>query len=463
MPFFGGSREMCPACEKQTAPYRQQQANAGVHHAMSDGLITKGLVVANVIIFIMMVVSGISPMDPDGREVLRWGTNFGPYTLGPQPWRLLASMFIHFGIIHLAFNMWCLWDLGRTAEMIFGKRTFLLTYLASGICGAYLSLLWNPVRNSAGASGAICGVIGMLIAAFKFGNLPIEPTRLRALLRNVSIFAVYVLIFGLMGGIDNMAHLGGLIGGFVIALVLTRFFPPLSDRYRAAFFFVFPVVAALLVGAFFGLRDLKANQLALGQGAVALQRGDCAAAVPALERAASTNPKDPRPHGALGYCYEQVNRPEEAQREYERSLALGSNDPFVQQQLGWMAGKKGDFAAMESHFREALKADAKDDELNRGMAVALWKQGKPADAIPYAEQSVKSGPREPKNQEALGDIYMANGRYQDALKAFQQVTSLDPNNPYGHRELADAYEKTGDAKSAADERAKAAQLESQKK
>jgi rhomboid protease GluP len=453
---------MCADCEKQTAPYRQQAAS--VPREMSDdGLITKGLVVANVLIFGMMVATGVSPIEPTGQDILKWGADFGPYTLGPQPWRLLASMFLHIGIIHLAFNMWCLWDLGRTAEMIFGKRAFLLTYLASGVCGTYLSLLWNPMRSSAGASGAIFGVAGMLIAAFKFGNLPIDPMRVRAMLRSVTIFAIFNLFFGLAGGINNMAHLGGLTSGFLIALLLTRFFPPRSESYARSFFLVFPVVAALLVGGFFGLRQLKANQLALGQGAMELQKGNCTAAIPQLERAANADPKDPDAHAELGYCYEQVKRQDDARREYERALALGNNDPFVRQQLGWMAEQEKDYAAMEKHFRAGLQADPKDGELNRGLAYALLHQGRTTEAVKYAEQSVASEPSDPNNQEALADAYAQAGRDKDAIKPLQQIVALAPNEASAHRRLADAYSKIGDAKSAAEERKRADDLGSKPK
>ena len=458
MPFFG-SREMCPACQKQTAPYREKYADLHHEDKAAEGLITKGLVVLNVAVFVMMVLNGVSPVQPAPGELFRWGSEFGPYTLTTQPWRLLTCMFLHIGIIHLAFNMWCLWDLGQVAERIFGRAWFLVLYLASGVCGSYLSLLWNPMRNSAGASGAIFGICGALIAAFKFGHLGFDPTRVRGLLRSVSLFAIYNLLFGLAGGINNMAHLGGLIGGFLIGFVLTRLFPPYSTAYKASLYWLTPILAAALAGGYFGLRDLKADQLAIGQGLVATEPSDCSKVIPQLEHAVTSDPKDVDGHATLGFCYEKVGRADDAQREYERAIAIGSNDPFIHQQLGWIVGRKGDYAAMEQHFRQALQQDAKDDELNRGLAVALWKEGKAGEAIKYAEQSVASGPREPKNQEALGDVYMANGRYRDAVKAFQQVTSLDPNNPNGHRELADAYEKSGDAKSAADERAKAAQLE----
>src|SRR4051812_6006231 len=255
---------LCEDCAHRAAVYRAHNASLDA----STGFITKGLLGANVIIFVMMVVSGVSPMEPKGADILRWGAEFGPYTLGTQPWRLLACMFLHIGIIHLLFNMWCLWDLGRLAESLFGSRAFLMLYLASGVCGSYLSLLWNPMRLSAGASGAIFGIAGALIAGFKFGNLPVDQDQVRSTLRSVLIFTGYNLFFGLAGPINNMAHLGGLLGGAVIGFILTRFFPPHTERYSTGVTLTTVALAVALVGGYFGLRQLKADQLALGHAPV---------------------------------------------------------------------------------------------------------------------------------------------------------------------------------------------------
>ena len=72
-----------------------------------------------------MVLSGVSPMAPTVQQLVTWGANYAPLSLGPQPWRMLASNYVHIGIIHIFFNMWCLWNLGRLAERIFDRWTYL--------------------------------------------------------------------------------------------------------------------------------------------------------------------------------------------------------------------------------------------------------------------------------------------------------------------------------------------------
>src|SRR5947207_10338854 len=126
-------------------------------------IITRLLVGLNVAVFIATGVAGVSVIAPSGEALLRWGADFGPRTLGGEPWRLLTSTFLHFGVIHLAMNMWCLWALGTLAEPLLGGGAFLLLYLLSGLGGSVLSMLVHPMVISAGASGAVFGVAGALI------------------------------------------------------------------------------------------------------------------------------------------------------------------------------------------------------------------------------------------------------------------------------------------------------------
>jgi len=131
--------------------------------------------------------------------------------------------------------MWCLWNLGRLAERIFDRWTYLLVYTASGIGGSLASLWWHPRGIGAGASGAIFGLAGALIAVLYLGKLPISKDALKPTLKSLLSFAAYNLFFGLVPGIDNAAHLGGLAAGLGLGAVLSRSFsePPESrGRWR---------------------------------------------------------------------------------------------------------------------------------------------------------------------------------------------------------------------------------------
>lgn len=212
--------------------------------------VTRTLIGVNVLFFAAMALTGVSPLSPYPEDLLRWGGNIGPLSLGSQPWRLLVSNYLHVGIIHIGFNMWCLWNLGFLAERIFAPRTYVLVYTASGLAGSLASLWWHPMAVGVGASGAIFGLAGALIAALYFGRLPIPKEALRGTLKSLLSFAGYNLLFGaVVPGIDNLAHIGGFLTGLAVGAALAK-------RRRG----VFIAAAAALSGWFGALRYLSATR-----------------------------------------------------------------------------------------------------------------------------------------------------------------------------------------------------------
>jgi len=199
------------------------------------------------------VLSGISLTEPTTQQLLTWGANFGPLSLGTQPWRIFASNYLHIGIIHIALNMWCLWNLGLLAERIFDPWTYVLTYTACGIAGSIASLGLHPMVVGAGASGAIFGLAGALITALYMGKLPIPKHALSPIMRSLVTFAGYNLFFGaVVPGIDNSAHIGGLLAGLALGAALAQTLtsqPEVRHRWRLVIF----VVATILLFAAFSL------------------------------------------------------------------------------------------------------------------------------------------------------------------------------------------------------------------
>jgi rhomboid protease GluP len=175
--------------------------------------VTTVLVGINVAVFILMAFTGVSLVEPNLEQLLKWGANWGPLSLGPQPWRMLTSNYLHIGIMHIFFNMWCLLNLGALAERVFDRWTYILIYTASGLAGSLASLWWHPTVVGAGASGAIFGLAGALLAALYLGKFPIPRSALKGTMKSLVMFAGYNLLFGLVPGIDNSAHIGGLLGG----------------------------------------------------------------------------------------------------------------------------------------------------------------------------------------------------------------------------------------------------------
>jgi rhomboid protease GluP len=192
-------------------------------HARS--VVTPALVSLNCLVFLWTALLGGGFLEPNPIELTQLGSNFGPFTLDGQWWRLLSSLFMHFGVLHLGLNMVALFQLGRITERLFGSAYFLALYLLSGLCGALASLVMHPTVNSAGASGAVFGVIGALLAfIFKPGTRP--PLRAATDIPDILIvlgFTVYSLANGLLhSGIDNSAHIAGLLSGFALGWGLAR-------------------------------------------------------------------------------------------------------------------------------------------------------------------------------------------------------------------------------------------------
>lgn len=182
---------------------------------------TTGLIVINVLVFFLLSLRGDTE---SGYFMLQYGAMYEPLvTDGHEYYRLITSLFLHFGIQHLLNNMVMLGALGYQLENEIGRIRFLLIYFISGIGGNLCSLYWNVSHGeqiiSAGASGAIFGLMGALlyIVAVNRGRLG----RLSG--RGMLIMVALSLYFGLTSsGVDNSAHVGGLICGILITVLLYR-------------------------------------------------------------------------------------------------------------------------------------------------------------------------------------------------------------------------------------------------
>lgn len=216
----------CPEC---VAQQRRQSGRArvvtrsqmrgrwqgrGVMTGTSGMSVTKVLIGLNVAVFFLELMSGALGST---RDLVRLGGLVPAYvTLQHEYWRMLTSMFLHGGFLHLLFNMWALWVLGDYVESILGHVKYLLLYLISGLAGSVLVIVASPdYAVTVGASGAIFGIFGALaLYAFLYRNRDFQA---RALLGNVIVLLVINLVisFGARG-ISWQGHIGGLIGGVAL-------------------------------------------------------------------------------------------------------------------------------------------------------------------------------------------------------------------------------------------------------
>ena len=213
--------------------------------------VTPLLVAINVAVFVAMAIGGAGVIEPNSQVSIAWGSDFGPLTMGGQWWRLFTSIFIHFGLLHLGLNMLVLYQNGRLIERMFGSVRFLLLYLFAGLAGSMASLLWNPMVNGAGASGAIFGLFGGMLAFVLNPRNAVPPSVMKQHGFVTLAFVAYNLVFGVVhGGIDNAAHVGGLLGGFAMGFLLAR---PLEQTARAELGLARGAVAVAACMALLGL------------------------------------------------------------------------------------------------------------------------------------------------------------------------------------------------------------------
>ena len=186
--------------------------------------VTIALIAINVLVVLAMGASGVSLTEPTPLDVARWGGDSGPLTVGAhQWWRLLTSCFLHFGIIHIAFNMFVLYQIGPFIETVFGRARYVVIYLCAGLFGSLVSVWIHPMSVGAGASGAIFGLYGALFGFLLIQRRTLNPAVTRSIAKSAGIFLLYNLVYGVMSRTTDLsAHFGGLVAGFGVGMLLVR-------------------------------------------------------------------------------------------------------------------------------------------------------------------------------------------------------------------------------------------------
>lgn len=181
-------------------------------------VITPILLLSNVLIFMLMVFASHHFITLPNSVLLDWGANLRQLVLDQQVWRLISNVFLHGGLMHLIFNLYGLFFAGIFLEPLLGKWRLLGVYLMSALAASIASISWYEATISIGASGAIMGLFGVLIMWIWMGFLPLATHMLLAL--HLTLFVSASLVMGLLGGVDNAAHLGGLGSGLLLGCVL---------------------------------------------------------------------------------------------------------------------------------------------------------------------------------------------------------------------------------------------------
>lgn len=410
-----------------------------------DFIVTNLLLAINIGIWVWMVLHRVSLTSASSDQIIHWGGNYGPLTLGTEPWRLVTALFLHIGIFHLAANMWALFVLGRLAESLYGRWTYLSTYLLAGIGGSIASMLWNPMGVSAGASGAIFGVVGALIATFFVGKLPLPKENRRYILVTLVVFAGFDLIYGLWkAGVDNAAHIGGLTIGLMLGAALGHHLgsarPARVLRERVllgAVMFVF-LFAVVVWGRNGYVTDVERARMLIGEGAVAEGLRE-------LQVAANRRPNEPYILLLMGDAYVKKGDFPKAEAAYKRITELRPQDP-----IGW-SDLAGTYAA-EKKFAESAATWVKLAGVSKASAPAAWfnagqiymQMDKDEEAVNAYQKAAELAPGAVEFWAALGFAQLKAGQNQQAATTLEKAVKMQPANPDLRLILGNAYLAAGD-------------------
>jgi len=468
LPAFTLSKK-CQWCVQHEAAQRGE--DAGVQRVevapwlrtqSTSMVVTQGIFGINVAVFIAMVLALGAAMleNPGGQDLANWGANYGPYTVSGQWWRLLTCVFLHGSLLHIAFNMWCLWDLGRLTESLYGHWTFACVYLISGISASVASIVWNPGVLSVGASGAIFGLAGALISSYYLGEFSMPRAVIAGTLRSVVIFVGFNLFLGgVMARTDNGAHVGGLVMGLILGALIAKVAPAQDDIGRRVA--VLLIGALLVTGGVFWLYRSHAYLAHGRKGADLLDQGKVNEAIAELQKTVTLRPNFAAGHATLSRAYVRAHDYEHAAIEMQRVIELSPQSEDARYRLGLIYLELKDPAKAEDVFGQLLKMNAGNADGHAGMAAALSDQHRNAEALEEYKRVAAIDAGYDGINYNLGVQQARLKQYDDTIASLlkQREAGDDPDN---ENLLAAVYENKGMQKEAADAKARAAQMQDQK-
>jgi len=428
------------------APWVRREASISLTHVILG---------ANVAVFIGMVLASGSA-DFNGAELVHWGANYGPFTLSGAWWRLLTYMFLHGGFFHIAMNMWCLWNLGTLCESLYGRWTYAAVYLVTGVAGGLASLAWNPGVLSVGASGALFGLTGALIASFYLGEFSLSGISIKGTLSSLLFFAGFNLFFGSMfPGIDNACHVGGLVSGLILGALIARVAPERDDPLRRAGVLLF--VALLVIGSAFGVQRWRGYTRGFGPSAVHAEQ-NVNRLIAELQKKVQQNPQDASAHYALAHEYFVKGEWAEGEDELKRVLELEPQNTDARMDLGSTYLNQQQPKEAQEQFAKQVAQEPNYAEAHVGLGMALADQQEHQPAIEEYKMALRLDPQSKGVYYQMGLSQAQLKQYDEAIVSYLKEREQSGDDPALEAALAEAYQAKGMAKEAQDARDKAVQM-----
>ena len=451
LPGFSFGRKICQWCVQHEAYQRGEIVEDAKQPVMRTPWVRSGessigltqiIFGINVAVFLGMGLAGSTVMDFSPQETIRWGANWGPLTLSGEWWRLLTCVFVHGGIIHIAFNMWCLWNLGALAESLYGRWTYGAIYLICGVGSSLVSVAWHPGVPSVGASGAIFGLAGALIAAFKLGEFSVPRSALSGTLRSLAMFVIYNLIFGAaIGTTDNAAHVGGLVTGLILGALIAVLAPQHDrDVRRVA---IFATVTLVMAGGAAGLAHYHGLPLRLGRASTLVEDGKSDRAVGQLEKIVKQRPNFVPARFGLAQSYFNQAEYAKAETELKRVLELEPQHAGARALLGMVYLNENRTQEAKDSFAQLLTQDPNNAEGHFGLGLALAAEDNHQAAIEEYKSAARIDPQSAGVNYNLGISYAKLNQTDDAIAAYLKERQQSGDDYELEAALASAYQVKG--------------------
>ncbi|MGA8342104.1 MAG: rhomboid family intramembrane serine protease [Candidatus Sulfotelmatobacter sp.] len=461
--MFG--KKICRWCVQHEAAQRGEldddapqpvMAVPWVRHESSISL-THILFGANIAVFLAMALASGSIMDFSGQVMVRFGANFGPFTLSGQWWRLLTYMFLHGGLMHIAFNMWCLWDLGALCESLYGRWTYAAIYLITGIAAGLASVGWNPGVLSVGASGAIFGLAGALISSFYLGEFSLPSVAIGGTLRSLLFFVGFNVLFGsLVPGIDNACHAGGLVSGLIVGALIARVAPQHDQPLRRVGILLFTVL--IVGGSGLGIQRWRGSGIHFGSAIDAQKNVD--RMIGELQKRVQQSPQDVSAHYTLAHAYFAKGQFPEGESELKRVLELQPQNTKARLELGAVDLRQEQPKEAQEEFTKVVAQEPDNAPAHAALGVALAEQGNHEAAINEYKTALRLEPKARGVYYRMGVSQAQLKEYDDAIASYSKEKDENGDDAELENALAEAYQAKGMTQQAQDARNKATQLES---
>lgn len=365
---------------------------------------TYGLLIVNALVFAVLSWTGGSE---NQLVLLHWGAKSNDLIWAGEFWRFLTPIFIHIGWMHLIGNGVALWVFGRLLENLIGTPRFIAIYLLSGVCGVIAGFCFHD-QLSAGASGAFFGLLGGLLAFITVNKAAYRHFHFRELIGFLTLIGC-LLAAGLQHrNIDNWAHLGGLIGGYLGGLVLVQRLPGLVPRPRLRV-----AGGLLLLCLLWGCLSRGWSWMShIRDGQVAYARRDFQKAREAFRKAVTLRPRP--------------------------TLALWA--------LARIDMSQGNLKDAEKNLMQILEMDPENPDAHYHLADLCRETGRPEDALKQMEKTYRLDPnRFPGLRLRLGRAHLESGNAKKAIPVLEEAVARGEvkDDPLVEYSLGDALRKTG--------------------